>query len=75
MVGTITIVQESRFQLTDDQGASHLFLLGPNAAAEPVQLEPLAAQQARVRIRYRTGENVVAALAEAVFVDEPEVVR
>ena len=28
MEGVVTIVQESRFQLTDDQGASHLFILG-----------------------------------------------
>jgi hypothetical protein len=75
MDGTITIVQESRFQMTDDQGAAHLFLLGPNASAEPAQLAPLAARQARVRVRYRTGENIVGALAEAVFVIEPETVQ
>ena len=40
MQGTITIVQESRFQLTDDGGVSHLFILGHDTLAEPDQLEP-----------------------------------
>ena len=70
MQGTITLVQESRFQMTDDAGASHLFTLGPNAAAEPAELAPLAARQARVRVRYKPGDNVLAFVAQAIFVEE-----
>jgi hypothetical protein len=68
MEGTITIVQETRFQMTDDEGASHLFSLGPNAAAEPAQLAPLAARQARLRVKYREGDNIIGAVAQAIYV-------
>ena len=34
MDGIVTIVQEGRFQLTDDAGVSHLCILDRNAAAE-----------------------------------------
>ena len=66
--GTITVVQESRFQMTDDDGASHLFTLSPNAAAEPSQLAPLAARQARIRVRYREGDNVIGFVAQSIHV-------
>ena len=72
MEGTITIVQESRFQMTDDAGASHLFHLSPHAAAEPGQLAPLVARQARVRVKYKAGHNVIAFLAQAIYVLGPE---
>ncbi len=42
MDGVVTVVQESRFQLTDDAGVSHLFILSPDAAAEPDQLAAVA---------------------------------
>ena len=61
--GVVTIVQESRFQLRDDLGVSHLFLLSPNALMEPDQLAPLARRQSRVRVRFRTGENVIGRVA------------
>lgn len=68
MEGTITIVQESRFQMTDDEGASHLFSLGPHAAAEPAQIAPLAAQRARVRVDYREGDNIIGATARNIYI-------
>jgi hypothetical protein len=66
--GTITVVQESRFQMTDHEGASHLFALGPHAAAEPAQLASLAARQARVRVKYRKGDNILGAVAQTIYV-------
>ena len=71
MEGTITLVQESRFQMMDDEGASHLFLLGPHAAAEPGQLAPLAARQARLRVKYRAGDNVIGAIAQDIYLVAP----
>ena len=44
MDGVVTIVQEGRFQLTDDAGVTHLFILGHAAAAEPEQLAAFAAR-------------------------------
>lgn len=66
MEGIVTIVQESRFQLTDDLGISHLFLLAHGASAEPAQLAPLQKRQARVTVRYESAPNVIANVAHSV---------
>ena len=63
MEGVVTIVQEGRFQLTDDGGVSHLFLLSPYALLETDQLAPLQRQQARVRVRYHAARTVIAHVA------------
>jgi hypothetical protein len=66
MEGIVTIVQESRFQLTDDSGVSHLFILGHDTLGEPDQLEPLQRRQARVRVRFTEGRNVIGLVAHSV---------
>ena len=66
MTGVVTIVQESRFQLTDGDGVSHLFILGPLASTETAQLRPLAAAQTRVRVRYSPGKKVIGLVAKSV---------
>ncbi|MBE7217007.1 MAG: hypothetical protein INR64_00895 [Caulobacteraceae bacterium] len=66
MTGVVTIVQEGRFQVTDDQGVSHLFILAPNAATETWELRPLADRQAKVRVRYTDGLKVVGRIAKSV---------
>ena len=66
MDGIVTIVQESRFQLTDDRGVSHLFILGHDTLAEPAQLEPLQRRQARVRVRYTEPRNIIGLVAKSV---------
>ena len=69
MTGTVTIVQESRFQLTDERGVSHLFLLGHGSMAEPEQLAPLQHTQARVRVRYIQPRNIIGLVAKSVEID------
>ncbi len=64
--GVVTIVQESRFQLTDDRGAAHLFILGHHALAESDQLEPLARHQTRVRVTYRETEGLIGFVAHGL---------
>ena len=64
--GLITIVQESRFQLTDDAGVSHLFILSHKAAAEPEQLPPLQMRQARVRVTCSAHEGATGRIAYSV---------
>ena len=59
MWGVVTIAQEGRFQMTDDAGVSHLFILGHSAAAEPQQLAALQARQARVWVHYRPAANLI----------------
>ncbi len=66
MEGVVTLAQESRFQLTDDEGVSHLFVLGHDAAAEPDQLAPLSRGQARVRVRYTRPDNLIGLVAHSV---------
>lgn len=66
MDGVVTIVQESRFQLTDDRGVSHLFILGHGTLAEPAQLEPLQRRQARVRVHYTEPRNIIGLVAKSV---------
>lgn len=66
MEGVVTIVQEGRFQLTDDDGVSHLFLLSHDSAAEPDQLPPLQHRQARVRVHYTPARNLLGLLAHTV---------
>jgi hypothetical protein len=66
MDGIVTIVQESRFQLTDDDGVAHLFVLGHASLAEPDQLGPLQARQARVRVRYVVPRNIIGLVAKSV---------
>lgn len=55
--GVVTIVQESRFQLIDDDGVAHHFLLAHGAAIEPEQLPSLL--QRRVRVAYTDPANLI----------------
>jgi hypothetical protein len=71
MEGTVTIVQESRFQLTDMGGVSHLFLLGHSSLAEPHQLWPLQHRQARVRVTYVQPRNIIGLVAKKIELLEP----
>jgi hypothetical protein len=70
MNGTITIVQEGRFQMTGDDGVSHLFILSHAASAEPQQLAALQARQAHVRVRYTPAPGLIGNIARAIYVDE-----
>jgi len=72
MTGIVVIAQEGRLQLMDDAGVSHLFLLGPSSGAEPQQLYPLQARQARVRIAYSEPPHVIGLLAERIEVLDAE---
>ncbi|MDT7953111.1 MAG: hypothetical protein RQ966_16540 [Acetobacteraceae bacterium] len=66
MDGVVTIVQESRFQLTDDNGVSHLFVLGHDSFAEPDQLTPLQRRQERVTVHFSEGRNIIGFIAHSI---------
>ncbi len=68
MEGVVTIVQESRFQLSDDSGVSHLFLLSPHASLETDQLAPLQQQRTRVRVHYQPAKNLIGNVTSAIEV-------
>ena len=64
MDGVVTIVQEGRFQLLDDQGVSHHFLLHYGAAIEPEQLPPLLSR--RVRISFVSAPDIIGHAAKRI---------
>lgn len=66
MVGVVTLAQESRFQLTDDHGIAHLFIVSHGASAEPWQLVELQHRQARVSVRYKESPNLIANIAKRI---------
>ena len=66
MDGVVTVVQESRFQLTDDAGVSHLFLLSHSASAEPDQLPALQQRQSRVRVAYAPAPRLIANVVHSI---------
>jgi hypothetical protein len=71
MSGVVTITQEGRFQLTDEAGVSHLFILSYRAPLEPDQLLPLQHRQARVEVSYEDADNLIGNVAlEVVELDE-----
>ena len=52
MTGVVTIVQEGRFQLLDDDGVSHHFLLEVERSARP-RAAPRPAEPARLRVLHQ----------------------
>jgi hypothetical protein len=72
MTGTVVIAQESRFQLIDDDGAGHLFILSPAASAEPQQLYGLQERQARVRVSYTNPPRIIGLLAQKIVLLDKE---
>ena len=63
MDGVVTLAQESRFQLTDEAGIAHLFVLSHSAGAEPWQLGDLQQRQARIWVRYQVSSTLIANIA------------
>ena len=72
MDGIVTLVQESRFQLIDDGGIAHLFVLSHGASAEPSQLGSLQKRQARVRVEYEKASNLIANVAHKLDLCGPD---
>ncbi len=68
MTGTVTIVQESRFQLTDDAGVGHLFTVGHACGTEPGQLANLQRHQSRIRVTYKPAPNTIGNIATSISV-------
>lgn len=70
--GTITLVQEDRFQLAADDGSKQLFLLTHRA---PVGLDDLQALQRagrRVTVRYSAIDGLIANAVRELSVDGAE---
>jgi hypothetical protein len=64
--GVVLIVQESRFQLRDDLGVAHHFILGANAGLEPAQLAALQKNQARIEVCFIPAHNLIGNTVRAI---------
>jgi hypothetical protein len=67
--GVVTLVQERRFQLVDDSGVAHLFLIAAEAPFDATQLESCAQSARRVRVTSRPADGLIARLAISVSLD------
>lgn len=66
VTGRITLVQESRFRLTTNEGRGKLFLLSHAASIEPQDLAGLQHDQTRVTVRYTDAREMIAGVAHDV---------
>ncbi len=66
--GLITIVQEERFQLMNDAGVHHLYLLPADTPVGVEDLERLQRSGERVRVRYRDAPDSIARIAQELSV-------
>lgn len=58
MSGVVTLAQEHRFQLVDDQGRKRLFILAHGASAQGRDLVRLAQSHCRVEVSYTDSETL-----------------
>lgn len=70
--GVVTLIQERRFQLVDDGGVAHLFVIAADAPFDATQLEPCAQSARRVRVTSRPADGLIARLAISVSLDSAE---
>lgn len=66
MVGIVTLAQEGRFQLTDEKGIAHLFILSHGASAEASQLGALQHRQTKISVRYTESSTLIANIAKRI---------
>ena len=64
--GTITVVQEERFQLDCDDGVTRLFILAHDAPLESDELVELKRQGAHVEVEYDEQAGLLAHAAHRV---------
>ncbi|WP_431271812.1 hypothetical protein [Dankookia sp. P2] len=67
-VGRVSLVQEGRFQLVEDDGCSTLFVLSHAAAIEPQDLPALQRDSSRIAVRCYAAPGKVAQVAHAIRV-------
>jgi hypothetical protein len=65
-VGRVSLVQEGRFQLVEDDGRSTLFILSHGATIEPQDLPALQRDASRVSVRCDAAPGKIAEVAHAI---------
>ncbi len=69
--GTITLVQEERFQLDCDDGVQRLFLLSHKAPLESDELAQLKREGTRVEVEYDDRPDLIAHTAHRLRKEPP----
>jgi hypothetical protein len=71
--GTLTVVQERRFQLVDENGVCHRFLLDAAAPVDPRALNELVLTREPVTVSFRSNHsNLVAHVATDIALREEQ---
>lgn len=65
--GVITVVQEHRFQLREDNGQHRLFILAHDAPQEWGDLQVLKDRQQPITVHYSDNDNLIAATAHDIW--------
>ena len=66
MRGRLSLVQEERFQLIDDHGVAHLFLVAPGVSLKPADLRKILRTEQAVRVEYEESPTLIARIATAI---------
>jgi len=64
--GTITVLQEERFELACDDGVTRLFVLAHDAPLESDELARLKRSRARIEVEYDRDGHLIAHAAHRV---------
>ena len=64
--GTLSVVQEERFQLVDDRGVAHLFLVASGLALKPADLRAFLRDRQEVTVEYEESPTLIARIATAI---------
>jgi hypothetical protein len=70
--GTITVLQEERFELACDDGVTRLFVLAHDAPLETDELARLKRERARVEVEYDQDGSLIAHAAHRVREESDE---
>ncbi|EWY40638.1 hypothetical protein N825_34570 [Skermanella stibiiresistens SB22] len=70
MTGVITIVQEGRFRMEQEDGQPILLVLAPSAPIEPQDLPGLKRARARVTVAYEDSATLVAGVVHDIWLAE-----
>ena len=66
--GTITLVQEERFQLACDDGTQRLFILSHRAPLEAGELSRLERERAHIEVEYDDRPDLLAHTAHGIHI-------
>jgi hypothetical protein len=69
MRGTLSLVQEGRFQLIDERGVAHLFLVAPDVPLKPADLRDILRSGQPVRVEYEVAPTLIAHIAKGIHAE------